>query len=122
MKPQFGSDELFALLDHENIVYQITHHKPLMTVEDARSIRVDSESDHGQIKNLFVRNKKGKKWLLTLHENRQIDLKQTALNIGAQRLSFCNADQLMSYLGVVPGAVSPLGLLNDTNCEVEFYH
>jgi len=114
-------DELFAMLDESVIDYQVTHHKPLMTVEDARSIRSGSDTDIGQIKNLFVHNKKKKMWLLTLHEDRQIDLKQTAVQIGAGRFSFCNSERLMQYLGVIPGAVSPLALLNDAGCEVEFY-
>lgn len=108
MNNLIGSKELFVLLDKEKIDYTVTHHKSLMTVEDARSIRADDESDEGQIKNLFVKNKKGKMWLFTLHENRKIDLKQTALDIGARRFSFCSAERLMEYLGVIPGAVSPL--------------
>ena len=112
---------LFSMLDDAAIEYRVTHHKPLMTVEDAKSIRSGADSDIGQIKNLFVHNKKKKMWLLTLHEDRQIDLKQTAVQIGAGRFSFCNSERLMQYLGVIPGAVSPLALLNDTGFEVEFY-
>jgi Ala-tRNA(Pro) deacylase len=112
---------LLSLLDDEAIEYQVTRHNPLMTVEDAKSIRSGADSDIGQIKNLFVHNKKKKMWLLTLHEDRQINLKQTAVQIGAGRFSFCNSERLMQYLGVIPGAVSPLALLNDTGCEVEFY-
>jgi Ala-tRNA(Pro) deacylase len=114
-------EDLFSLLDDAAIEYQVTRHKPLMTVEDARSIRSDTDTDTGQIKNLFVQNKKKKMWLLTLHENRQINLKQTAVQIGAGRFSFCNSERLMQYLGVIPGAVSPLALLNDTGYEVNFY-
>lgn len=101
--------------------YRVLHHQPLMTVEDAKSIRSDEESDQGQIKNLFLKNKKGKMWLFTLHEDRVIDLKQLSLDLGEKRFSFCSADRLMTYLGVVPGAVSPFGLLNDLNHEVTFY-
>ena len=60
-------------------------------------------------------------WLLTLHEDTKIDLKSTAELLGAKRFSFCSEDRLMEYLGVKPGAVSPLGLLNDQECEVTFY-
>ena len=119
--PPLTSKGLFDLLDQKNVDYKVTHHKPLMTVGDARSIRTQAESDQGQIKNLFLRNKKSKMWLLTTHEDREIDLRQTAIELGAKRFSFCSSERLMQYLGVIPGAVSPLGLLNDVNFEVEFY-
>ena len=115
------SEAVLELLNTAELEYRVTHHKPLMTVEDAKSIRSGAESEVGQIKNLFVRNKKRKMWLLTLHEDRKIDLKQTAVQIGAGRFSFCSSERLMQYLGVIPGAVSPLALLNDVGCEVEFY-
>ena len=116
-----SSESLLSLLDDSRFKYSVSHHKPLLTVADAQSIRADSESDEGQIKNLFVRNKKGKMWLLTLHENRKLDLKQAAMELGAGRFSFCSAERLMQYLGVIPGAVSPFCLLNDVNHEVSFY-
>jgi Ala-tRNA(Pro) deacylase len=114
-------EQLYRMLDDQGIDYELAHHKPLMTVEDARSIRSGADTDEGQIKNLFLKNRKGAMWLLTLHENRAIDLKQTASALGAKRFSFCSADRLMQYLGVTAGAVSPLALLNDTNAEVSFY-
>ncbi len=115
------SEQLYDMLDQAGINYRVLHHAPLMTVEDARAIRGEHETEQGQIKNLFLKNKKGKMWLLTLHEDRAIDLKQAAIDIGAKRFSFCSPDRLMTYLGVVPGAVSPFGLLNDHNREVTFY-
>ncbi len=118
---RMGSTEIFKLLDAENIAYQVERHKPLMTVDDAKSIRPADDIGHGQIKNLFVKNKKNQMWLLTLHEDRKIDLKKTAIAIGAKRFSFCDSTRLMEYLGVIPGAVSPLALLNDTRGEVTFY-
>lgn len=97
------------------------YHPPLHTVREAKALRPQLESDEGQIKNLFVRNKKGKMWLLTLHESQKIDLKATAIALGAGRFSFCSPQRLMKYLGVTPGAVSPFGLLNDIHHEVAFY-
>lgn len=119
--PSFDTEQLYHLLDSSGIEYSVLHHKPLRTVEDAKSIRAALESDEGQIKNLFLKNKKGEMWLLTLHEDREIHLKQAAMEIGAKRFSFCSAERLMRYLGVVPGAVSPFGLLNDVEGKVKFY-
>ena len=121
MTTYLTSDELFSQLDEFGIPYTVTRHRPLMTVEDAKAIRTYSDSDQGQVKNLFVKNKKNKMWLLTVHEDRQINLKETAMALGARRFSFCSPERLMEYLGVIPGAVSPLALLNDINQEVAFY-
>ena len=112
---------LLQMLDESGIKYRLIHHAPLYTVADAKSIRTELDGDEGQIKNLFVKNKKGKMWLLTLHEGRKIDLKETAIYLGAGRFSFCSVDRLMAHLGVSPGAVSPLGLINDTENLVTFY-
>ena len=119
--PPFTCSILLNLLDEENIAYQCVSHPPLMTVADAKAIRVLDKSGQGQVKNLFLKNKKGRMWLLTLHEDRKIDLNETARRIGTRRFSFCSRERLMQYLGVEPGAVSPFGLLNDVQHEVEFY-
>ena len=61
-------EDLFAMLSEAGIDYEVFYHPPLRTVEEARAVR--PKSDYGHTKNLFVRNKKGKMWLLTLHEDR----------------------------------------------------
>ncbi len=112
---------LLHWLDKESIEYHCASHPPFMTVADAKAMRTLDESGQGQVKNLFLKNKKGRMWLLTLHEDRKIDLNETAKRIGTRRFSFCSRERLMQYLGVKPGAVSPFALLNDVHCEVEFY-
>ena len=105
------SDGLLALLDAEGIRHHTVSHAPMWTVEDAKAIR--TPAPHGHTKNLFVRNRKGRMWLLTLHEDRQVDLKTLGVMIGADRLSFASPQRLMQYLGVTPGAVSMFSVLND---------
>ena len=106
------------MLSEAGIDYEVFHHPPLRTVEEARAVR--PKSDYGHTKNLFVRNKKGKMWLLTLHEDRVVDLRQTAEQLGAGRFSFASETRLMHYLGVIPGAVSAFSILNDVGCQVTF--
>jgi Ala-tRNA(Pro) deacylase len=65
------------------------------------------------IKNLFLRNKKEEMWLVVALEDRAIDLKRLGEVLGAGRLSFGSADRLKRYLGVEPGSVTPLSLVND---------
>ncbi len=86
-------------------------HAALRTVADSKAHREDPEG--GYSKNLFLRNKKGRMWLVTLHEDRQVDLRALGAYIGAGRVSFASAQRLMRFLGVRPGAVTPLAVIND---------
>ena len=93
-------------------------HPALRTVEDSRRHREIAEGAY--TKNLFVRNKKGRMWLLTLLESRGIELKSTARLVGAGNFSFASPERLDRHLGVIPGAVSPLALVNDRDRQVSF--
>ena len=86
-------------------------HPPVFTVEEAKALRGGLEGAH--TKNLFVRDKKGAMCLVVALEDRRIDMKELAGKIGLKRLSFGSADRLMKYLGVIPGAVTPFGVVND---------
>ena len=110
------SDALLAMLDAEGVAHHTVDHAPMLTVEDAKAIR--APSPYGHTKNLFVRNKKGRMWLLTLHEDRQVDMKTMGGLVGTNRLSFASPQRLMHYLGVIPGAVSMFSALNDVGREV----
>jgi Ala-tRNA(Pro) deacylase len=113
------SDALLAMLDAGGVVHHTVDHAPMWTVEDAKAMR--APSPHGHTKNLFVRNKKGRMWLLTLHEDRRVDMKTAGALIGTNRLSFASPQRLMHYLGVIPGAVSMLSALNDVTRQVTCY-
>lgn len=86
-------------------------HAPVFTVEEAKAVR--GEFSGGHTKNLFLRNKKGRMWLIVCPEDRQIDLKDLGQRLGAGRFSFGSADRLIRYLGVIPGAVTPFAVIND---------
>jgi Ala-tRNA(Pro) deacylase len=109
-------DQLFAHLEGLGIRTRTVQHPPVFTVEEAKALRGDLPGAH--IKNLFLRNKKGEMWLVVAEESRPIDLKALGERLGAGRLSFGSPERLMSYLGVVPGAVTPFALINDREGEV----
>ena len=92
-------------------------HPPVFTVEQAKALR--GELPGGHIKNLFLRNKKGAMWLVTCLEDRDIDLKALGQALGAGRFSFGSPERLMTYLGVLPGAVTPFAVINDTEGKVQ---
>jgi Ala-tRNA(Pro) deacylase len=103
--------QLFARLDQLGIAHRTVEHPPVFTVEEAKALRGNLPGHH--IKNLFLRNKKEEMWLVVALEDRAIDLKRLGAVLGAGRLSFCSADRLKSTLGVEPGSVTPLSLVND---------
>lgn len=70
-------------------------------------------------KNLLLRDKKGRLFLFSIHENRTLDLKTLHQRVGAHgRLGFASAERMAELLGVQPGALTPLGLINDTGGAV----
>ncbi len=109
---------LLEWLRERDIDCPTINHAPLRTVADSRAHREVFEGAY--TKNLFVRNKKGRMWLLTLLEHRDIVLKELAKRLGAGNFSFASEDRLRRHLGVVPGAVSPLALINDRDRHVSF--
>ena len=99
--------------------FLIYEHPPLRTVEESKTFR--GKINGGHTKNLFLRDKKKNNYLVTANENQEVDLKNLASFISTSRLSFGSPDRLNQYLGVKPGAVSPLALINDKQNEVIFY-
>lgn len=104
-------EALHARLDALGIAYKTVSHPPVFTVEEAKALRGELPGSH--IKNLFLRNKKGRMWLVTCLEDRDIDLKALGERLEAGRFSFGSAERLMTYLGVRPGAVTPFAVIND---------
>jgi Ala-tRNA(Pro) deacylase len=116
-KAPFDDAALFARLDALGIAHETVEHEALYTVEQSRELRGDLAGAH--IKNLFLRDKKRRMWLVTVLESRDMDLKALRHRIGARgNLSFGNAELLMEHLGVIPGAVTPFAVINDRGGNV----
>jgi Ala-tRNA(Pro) deacylase len=111
-------EDLFAHLEELGIETTTVSHEPVFTVEQARAARSAIELDGVHIKNLFLRNKKKRMWLVVVEESQRVNLKELGKRIDAGHLSFGSAKRLMQYLGVEPGAVTPFGVINDTAEEV----
>jgi Ala-tRNA(Pro) deacylase len=110
-------EDLLAYLAALSIETETVDHPPLHTVEDSQALRGDIPGGH--TKNLFVKDKKGRLFLLVLGEETVVDLKRVHEKIGAQgRVSFGSADLLEEAWGVRPGAVTPFGAINDKAAKV----
>jgi Ala-tRNA(Pro) deacylase len=109
--------QLFARLEQLGIAQHTVRHPAVFTVEEAKALRGDLPGHH--IKNLFLHNKKEEMWLVVALEDRAIDLKRLGEALGAGRLSFGSAERLKRHLGVEPGSVTPLALINDPSRTVQ---
>ncbi len=106
------SGELFERLTELGVEHRTIDHVPVFTVEEARRLRGRIEGAHS--KNLFVRDKKERHWVVSCLSERTVDLKWLALELGTKRLTFCSPRRLTGYLGIRAGAVSPFAVINDT--------
>jgi Ala-tRNA(Pro) deacylase len=94
-------------------------HPAVMTVEESE--RLVPKLPGAKTKNLFLRDKKGKRhFLVTAPHDLPVDLGALGEALGAGRLSFASPERLQKHLGLTPGAVSLLGLVNDEARAVEF--
>ena len=114
-----STDDLLDRLSELGIAHKTYKHPPVFTVEQSQAERGELEGNH--IKNLFLRDKKRRMWLVTVGEEREVDLKALRHKLSAQgNLSFGSSDLLMEALGVAPGAVTPFAVINDSQGRVTF--
>ena len=118
-EPPFNRSSLLKLLTAENISYSLHEHEAFYTVKDAEMNREGMSGIH--TKNIFLKNKKNQFFLFSCYEKRSIDLKKLSKSFGLGNISFANEERLFEILGVLPGSVSPFGLLNDNNKLVKFF-
>lgn len=111
------AEDLFRFLDDLGVSHTTKSHAPVFTVAEAVALR--DEIPGGHTKNLFLKDKKDNYFLLTVEEHATIDLKTVHTIIGAaSKVSFGKPEKLMEYLGVVPGAVTAFGVINDQGKDV----
>ena len=112
--------ETYDYLTGRGIVFEITEHTPVYNMEELDAVELPYPDCDA--KNLFVRDdKKRNYYLITVKGDKRVDLKEFAQTYGTRKLSFASADDLMAIMGLIPGAVTPLGLLNDEERKVTLY-
>ena len=112
--------EVYEYLTAHGVSYEITEHKAVYNMAELGEIPLPyPEAD---AKNLFVRDdKKRSYYLITVKGDKRVDLKEFKQKQGTRSLSFASDGDLMAFLGLIPGAVTPLGLLNDGEKRVQFF-
>ncbi len=109
-------DDLFALFDRLDIRAATHRHAPAFTVEEGHRVWGSIPGVH--CKNLFLKDGKGRLWLVVAPAERRIDLKSLPERIGSARLSFGSAALLVEVLGIEPGSVTPFAVINDRERRV----
>ena len=106
-----NKQDIYNLLKGKEIRHQIFEHEAVYTIEGMLALGLP-ETDR-VAKNLFLRDDKKHFYLLATKEDRRINMKDLQARLGTRRLSFANETQLMDMMGLISGAVCPLGVLND---------
>ena len=112
-------DELISVLKKNKLQFEEYIHKEVFTVEE--STEVNNKIPGCHTKNLFLKSKKEKFYLLSCQDSTRVDIKKFSKIVEAGNLSFANHEHLGEKLDVRPGAVSPFGLLNDSSNSVNFF-
>ena len=116
--PAYDRDRLLAWITEHDIAQTTHDHPAVFRVEEGLELKAALPGAH--TKNLFLKDKKGRLWLISARQDTVIDLKRAPALIGSDRLSFGNETLMWETLGVRPGSVTALGLINDTDHCVSF--
>jgi Ala-tRNA(Pro) deacylase len=108
--------ELFAVLADLGIETTTVDHPPVFTVAESEALERGISGGH--TKNLFLKDNKGKLFLVIAESHTKVDLKALTKRLGAGRFSFGKPDLLMEVLGVTPGSVTAFAAMNDRAGQV----
>ena len=112
--------EIYRYLTECNIPYEVTEHKAVYNMEELGSVEL--LYPEWDAKNLFVRDDKKKNYyLITVRGDKRVNLKEFRKQHGLRNLSFASEEDLREIMGLSPGAVTPLGILNDSERRVHFF-
>ena len=116
-----NKQEILDYLKEKNVLHEVTEHKAVYNMEEVSQI--DIPYPEAEAKNLFVRDdKKRNYYLITVKCNKtKVDLKKFSNINVTGRLSFASENDLKVIMDLIPGSVTPLGLLNDKEHKVKFY-
>ena len=115
-----NKQEIYELLRQRDFWHVITEHPAVYNMEEMGEI--DLPYPEADAKNLFVRDdKKRNYYLITVIGSKRVDLKEFKKKQGTRALSFASAEELLRFMKLTPGSVTPLGLLNDEERRVKLY-
>ncbi len=113
-------EDIYKLLEEKGYWHEIVEHEAVWNMEDLAKVKLPYPD--ADAKNVFVRDdKKQNYYLITVKDDKRVDLKKFKEDHNTRKLSFVSENDLMEILGLIPGSVSPFGLLNDKEKKVKFF-
>jgi len=110
--------DIYSFLESNGINYERFDHPAVFTCEEAERLVPQMPGAH--TKNLFLRDRKGvRNILVVVGYEKSVDLKKLKDVLDVDKLSFASPERLQECLGLDPGSVSLLGLINDSDHAVE---
>ena len=115
-----NKQEIYRFLEEKGIWHEITEHKAVYNMEELAEVEMPyPEAD---AKNLFVRDdKKQNYYLITVQGSKRVDLKAFRRENQTRPLSFASESELMELMSLIPGSVTPLGVLNDAERKIKVF-
>ena len=115
-----NKQEILDYLKEKNVLHEVTEHKAVYNMEEVSQIYIPYPE--AESKNLFVRDdKKRNYYLITVKGDKKVDLKEFRKNNNTRALSFASENDLMDIMNLIPGSVTPLGMLNDKEMKVKLF-
>lgn len=109
----------YGLLDGLGVEYWRTDHPETPATSMEVCAQVDAILGVTICKNLFLCNRQQTDfYLLIMPGGKPFKTKELSHQLGVSRLSFADAEHMERYLDVLPGSVTVLGLMNDTEGRV----
>jgi len=115
----YNKQNIIDLLLNLQINYEIVEHPAIYTIEEMLKLKLLNSDSIA--KNLFLRDdKKQQYFLLTLKEEKRVNLKSLRKQLNSRPLTFASERDLASLMSLTKGAVTPFGLLNDQDNKIIF--
>lgn len=115
-----NKQDIYDYLKSKNIWYEVTEHGAVYNMKELS--KIDIPYKEADAKNLFVRDdKKTNYYLITVKGNKRVNLKEFRRKNNIKPLSFAPESDLMDIMNLIPGSVTPFGMLNDEFLKVKFY-
>jgi Ala-tRNA(Pro) deacylase len=114
----FSEQELLDFLNQHGMAYKYLSHPAVYTCAEAAEHR-PAVGGAASTKNLFLRDEKKRFYLVMTDCAKHVDLKTLGRQIGAPKPQLGSPEKLWEMLGITPGAVTVLALINDPQQSVK---
>ncbi len=115
-----NKQQCLQFLQDHHVAMDVVEHPAVFNMDEMHALHMPH--DEQIAKNLFLRDdKKRHFYLVTVPGSHRVDMKQLRHCIGSRPLRFAPESDLERMLGLTQGSVTPLGLLNDGEHQVQFY-